>query len=94
MIADDLKALMLIPGLSGHEGRVAAAISERMPVACTTDALGNLIATFPGSDPTVMLFTHMDQLGFIVRKIEENGMIRVHRMGVCRNAHCRLRRWF
>ena len=81
MIADDLKALMRIPGLSGHEGRVAAAISERMPVTCTTDTLGNLIATFPGSDPSVMLFTHMDQLGFIVRKVEENGMIRVHRMG-------------
>ncbi|MDG1456423.1 MAG: M20/M25/M40 family metallo-hydrolase [Pseudoprimorskyibacter sp.] len=81
MIADDLKALMLIPGLSGHEGRVAAAIAQRMPIPCTTDRLGNLIATFPGTGPSVMLFTHMDQLGFIVRKIEDNGLIRVHRMG-------------
>ena len=81
MIADDLKALMQVPGLSGHEGRVATAISSRMPTPCETDALGNLIATFSGSDPSVMLFTHMDQLGFIVRKIERNGLIRVHRMG-------------
>ncbi len=81
MIADDLKALMRIPGLSGHEGRVAAAIEARMPVACRTDTMGNLIATFPGQGPSVMLFTHMDQLGLIVRKIDADGLIRVHRMG-------------
>lgn len=81
MIADDLKALMQIPGLSGHEGRVAAAISQRMPIPCATDRLGNLIATFPGTEPSIMLFTHMDQLGFIVRNIEDTGLIRVHRMG-------------
>lgn len=80
-IAADLKELMLIPGLSGHEGRVAAAISARMPVPCTTDRMGNLIASFPGRGPSVMLFAHMDQLGLIVRKIEQNGLIRVHRMG-------------
>ncbi|ABD55030.1 M42 family metallopeptidase [Jannaschia sp. CCS1] len=81
MIADDLKALMMIPGLSGHEGRVAAAIAARMPVECRTDTMGNLIATFPGQGPSVMLFTHMDQLGLIVRKIDDDGLIRVHRMG-------------
>lgn len=81
MIADDLKALMQVPGLSGHEQRVAAEITARMPVACRADRLGNLIATFPGSAPSVMLFTHMDQLGFIVRKIEKSGLIRVHRLG-------------
>ncbi len=81
MIANDLKALMMIPGLSGHEGRVAAAIEARMPVECRTDTMGNLIATFPGQGPSVMLFTHMDQLGLIVRKIDADGLIRVHRMG-------------
>jgi putative aminopeptidase FrvX len=81
MISDDLNALMQIPGLSGHEGRVVKAISARMPIPCTTDRLGNLVATFPGDGRSVMLFTHMDQLGFIVRKIEADGLIRVHRMG-------------
>ena len=81
MIADDLKALMRIPGLSGHEGRVAAEIAARMPAACRTDRMGNLIATFPGDGPSVMLFTHMDQLGFVVRKIEDGGLVRVHRVG-------------
>lgn len=81
MIAEDLKALMRIPGLSGHEGRVAAEISARMPLPCHTDRMGNVIATVAGDGPSVMLFTHMDQLGFIVRKTEESGLIRVHRLG-------------
>ena len=28
-----------------------------------------------------MLFTHMDQLGFVVRKIEADGLIRIERLG-------------
>lgn len=81
MIGQDLRDLMLISGLSGHEARVADAIAARMPVACSTDRMGNLIASFPGQGPSVMLFTHMDQLGLIVRKIDDDGLIRVHRMG-------------
>lgn len=81
MIREDLIALMAIPGLSGHEGRVAADLKARMPVACRTDPMGNLIATFPGHTRSVMLFAHMDQLGLIVRAVEPDGLIRVHRMG-------------
>lgn len=82
----DLTDLMLIPGLSGHEERVAAAIRAKLAafgVPTTTDRLGNLIATFPGdpAKPSVMIFTHMDQLGFFVRRIEPDGLIRVERMG-------------
>ena len=47
-----------------------------------TDRLGNLIATLPGRPgPPVMLFAHMDQLGFVVRKIEPDGFLRVERLG-------------
>ena len=48
-----------------------------------TDRLGNLIATLDGEAgaPSVMLFAHMDQLGFVVRKIEADGLIRVERLG-------------
>lgn len=81
----DLTDLMMVPGLSGHEDRVRAAIRERLPegVENRSDRLGNLIATFPGdaAAPSVMLFTHMDQLGFIVRKVEDDGLIRVERLG-------------
>jgi putative aminopeptidase FrvX len=78
--------LMLIPGLSGYEGRVRrylkAALDE-LGLATSTDRLGNLICTLPGAAdvPSVMLFAHMDQLGLIVRKIEANGLVRVERLG-------------
>lgn len=82
----DLKALMLIPGLSGHEARVAAWLRLRLDglgIANRTDRLGNLIGSIPGdpAKPAVMVFAHMDQLGFFVRKIEADGLIRVERMG-------------
>lgn len=81
-----LTDLMLIPGLSGHEEAVAAFLRGALSDAgidSRTDRLGNLIATLPGDPaaPSVMLFTHMDQLGFIVRKIEPDGLIRVERLG-------------
>ncbi|MBV6657979.1 MAG: M42 family metallopeptidase [Devosiaceae bacterium] len=82
----DLEALMMVPGLSGHEERVAAALRARLDglgISYRTDRLGNLIATLEGDDsrPSVMLFTHMDQLGFVVRKVEADGFIRVERLG-------------
>jgi putative aminopeptidase FrvX len=80
-IADDLKTLMTVPGVAGHEARIRAAIRERLDLQTWTDTLGNLVATVPGDGPPVMLFTHMDQLGLIVRKVEADGLIRVHRLG-------------
>jgi putative aminopeptidase FrvX len=81
-----LTDLMLIPGLSGYEGRVRRYLRAEMQalgLATRTDRLGNLIATIDGEAgaPSVMLFTHMDQLGLVVRKIEKNGYIRVERLG-------------
>ena len=78
--------LMLIPGLSGHEGRVRRRLAAEMAglgLSTTTDRLGNLIATAEGEPglPSVMLFAHMDQLGFVVRKVEANGFIRLERLG-------------
>ncbi|MGI9354854.1 MAG: M42 family metallopeptidase [Rhizobiaceae bacterium] len=85
-IERDLKALVLIPGLCGYEGRIRKHIRERLErekVSTRTDRLGNLIATIKGNEnaPSVMLFTHMDQLGFVVRKIEDGGFVRIERVG-------------
>ena len=82
----DLTELMLVPGLSGHEDRVRHSIAKRLGEAgnaSRSDRMGNLIAPFEGDAdvPSVMLFTQMDQLGFVVRKIVDDGLIRVVRMG-------------
>lgn len=78
--------LMLIPGLSGHEGRVRRYLRNalgELGLQSRTDRLGNLIATIDGAAdaPSVMLFAHMDQLGLVVRKIEADGLVRVERLG-------------
>ena len=83
-IKQDLMDLMRLPGLSGYEDRVRRAIAARldtMGVISRADRLGNLVASFPGTGPSVMLFTHMDQLGFIVRKVEPDGLLRLERLG-------------
>ncbi|MEQ8479319.1 MAG: M42 family metallopeptidase [Hoeflea sp.] len=82
----DLKDLMMTPGLSGHEERVAKLIRSRLSdagVESGVDRMGNVITSFDGDPgtPSVMIFTHMDQLGFFVRRIEADGLIRVERMG-------------
>ena len=81
-----LRDLMLIPGLSGYEDRVRRYLAkelERLGITSRSDRLGNLITTLEGTKgaPSVMLFTHTDQLGFVVRKIEANGLVRVERLG-------------
>ena len=83
-IKHDLMDLMMIPGLSGHEDRVRRDLRDRLGaigVESRSDRLGNLVAHFPGEGLRVMLFTHMDQLGFIVRRIEADGLIRLERLG-------------
>ena len=85
-ILEATSELCLIPGLSGHEGRVAEAIGcelERIGLAPDSDVLGNIWATADGSPefPSILLFAHMDQLGFIVRKIENDGRLLVERVG-------------
>jgi len=81
-----LEELVLISGLSGYENNVRSYLIKKLKtksLKSTTDILGNLICTLKGDDnlPSVILFAHMDQLGFIVKKIEDNGFIRVERLG-------------
>ena len=85
-ICAQLQAMMLIPGLCGYEGRVRRYLRaelDALGIASRTDMLGNLIATLEGDPalPDVMLITHMDQLGFVVRKIEADGLLRLERVG-------------
>ena len=84
-IKSDLLELMMVPGLSGHEDLIRAEIRTKLEsegIQSSSDRLGNLISTFKGDvGPSVMVFAHMDQLGFVVRKINDDGTINVVRMG-------------
>ena len=81
-----LEELVLISGLSGYEKNVRDYLIKQLrnkSLNTNTDILGNLICTLKGDPklPSVIIFAHMDQLGFIVKKIEDNGFIRVERLG-------------
>ena len=82
-----LRELCLLPGLSGHEQPVCRYMARHFEdngFEVRTDALGNCMAKIEGTDPgapVVMIFAHMDSLGFIVRCIEDDGFIRLERLG-------------
>lgn len=82
-----LEKLMCAFGPSGYESEVAylfKAELEKTADSVTVDRMGNVIAKYDGTDPNapvVMAFAHLDQLGFIVRRIEDDGFIQVDRMG-------------
>ena len=86
-IRDLLQEMVLIPALSGYEERMAAYLTKAVSPfveEVTSDALGNVVARIEGREsdgPRVMVFAHMDQLGFVVRQIASDGLIRIERLG-------------
>ena len=83
---DLLTRLNAVVGVSGDEERVAAVIGEELEGAYDdhlADALGNHVFTRRGADsaPTVMLCAHMDELGFVVSHVEDEGFVRIAPVG-------------
>ncbi|MBO7302622.1 MAG: M42 family metallopeptidase [Clostridia bacterium] len=85
-----LKRLCLVSSVSGRESKIRNEISDIIAPfvdKVEVDALGNLIALKKGKgEKKIMLCAHMDEIGFIVNFIEENGMIRVGTLGGIRLA--------
>lgn len=86
-LRDVVKEFMLLPAASGYEKNMAYAMKHYLGAFADEvhmDRAGNVIGRFAGTDslaPRIMIFAHMDQLGFIVRKIQHDGFIQVDRMG-------------
>lgn len=86
-LIDDLLRYSRLWGPAGEEDRVIAAFVADLTAHGLTpavDRLGNVSATLceaqPGY-PTVMVSAHLDEIGFVVRKIETDGFLRLHRVG-------------
>lgn len=86
-LVDLMRQFMTTEAASGYEKKMAYALRDVFePLADETriDRAGNVVAKIAGTDssaPTVMIVAHMDQLGFIVRKIDDNGLIQIERLG-------------
>ncbi len=84
---ETLKTLCALPGVSGGEDEVRAYILERvLPHADSidTDAMGNLIVFKKGkvfTERRLMLCAHMDEIGFIVTGITDEGYLRFNCVG-------------
>lgn len=81
-----LKTLCMLNGTSGDEKAVRDFIISRLPDDCDyiVDPLGNLIVNKKGeTEPKnkVALFAHMDEVGFIVTYITEDGFVNVANVG-------------
>ncbi len=73
-------------GVSGREEPVAKVIIDMISPyvdSITTDVMGNVIAEKKGKagGKKIMFSAHMDQIGFIVTAIEEEGYLRVMNVG-------------
>ncbi len=83
------KSLCEVPGTSGREHRIAAKIKETITPyvdEVRIDNLGNVIAVIRGTASAetkkkLMFSAHMDEVGFLVTKIEDNGFMNAVNIG-------------
>ncbi|HKW65415.1 MAG TPA: M20/M25/M40 family metallo-hydrolase [Candidatus Acidoferrum sp.] len=74
-------------GPSGHEGLVRERVKMLLPrwAKAETDASGNMILHLgnakPGTKPSIAFVAHMDEIGYEVKKIEDDGRLLVAVLG-------------
>jgi len=84
---DFLKILSNGKGISGYEYLISEDVVEAFKEyadSVTVDRLGNVIAHKKGSGNgkiKILLAAHLDEIGFVVNDIEENGFIRFSNIG-------------
>ncbi|ODN30252.1 M42 family metallopeptidase [Fervidobacterium thailandense] len=88
MVIEELISLCLVPGVSGREEKVRERIESMLfsREQAVVDAVGNLILRLPGresktADGEVLVMAHMDEIGFYVSNIREDGKLVVKNVG-------------
>lgn len=79
-----LKKVCEVVGPSGHEENIRSLILEDLKGFYDdyqVDALGNLIVHKKGNGPKMMLAGHMDQIGFMITHIDDEGFLRFTNIG-------------
>lgn len=75
-----------VAGAPGHEQRVRELVLKNIKGVAgkiELDNLGNIYAIKKGKDSSkrVMIAAHMDEIGFMVKHIDDNGFLRFHTLG-------------
>ena len=82
-----LEKLLKIPTVSGHESEYAPKIAEALSVyfdGISIDRVGNITVLKRAKKPNakkLLIDAHIDQIGFLVSKIEDGGFLRVASVG-------------
>lgn len=86
-LIDRLEKYCLTPAMAGFEEEMIKQLKADLKDhvdEIRVDTLGNVIATINGTasgKSDLMIFAHTDSLGMIVKGVEENGFIRIERVG-------------
>ncbi len=84
MVKELLEKLSNAHGVSGSEGSVLSVIKKELKGyvdEIREDSMGNLIAVKRGNKFKVMLAAHMDEIGLMVKYIDDKGFIRFVALG-------------
>ena len=79
-----LSELIDAPGVTGFEEQRRKKIIEQFSKYCdsvTVDVIGNVIGTFGEGERSVMISGHYDQLGFMVKYVDDKGYASIVNVG-------------
>jgi putative aminopeptidase FrvX len=78
-----LRELSEASGVPGQESAIRDIVTRELsPMAeLSTDAMGSITARMGGSGPKVMIAAHMDEIGFVVRYVDDKGFLKIHPLG-------------
>jgi endoglucanase len=71
-------------GVPGYEDRVREVVRRELEPEVDrvrTDAMGNVVGTIEGGDTDVVVAAHMDEIGFMVRHVTDEGFVQVDALG-------------
>ena len=80
---NNIRELTEIESPSGREGAVAKVIRKNWQQygEICEDGLGNLSITIGRGEPHIAFVAHMDEVGFVIRKIGDDGFISLNKLG-------------
>lgn len=81
-LAASLAVTTAVPAPPGHEAVLGEVVARGWSVdEVTRDRLGNVWFTSGSGDEHVLVLAHLDEVALVVRRIEPDGFLRVHRVG-------------
>lgn len=84
LLDETLKLFSNAHGVSGYEGNIKHILQELLEPyvdSFKTDKMGNFIATRKGGSPSVMIAAHMDEIGLMVKYVDEKGFAHFVKLG-------------